>query len=143
MIIPKTFASLSPTTSHSHPLFSQEILLRTAVRPDPDSYGFSALQRLGPSAHESLCVPFKNGVSISPGPVELLHTSPTDPQHQMLWGLLLPMPDSQAWGPDVGLKTLTPVGESLYYSYFPVCGLPIQWVWSCLYPVIAPLTVLI
>ena len=32
---------------------------------------------LGPNAHESLCVPFKNGVSFYPSPMELLHTSPT------------------------------------------------------------------
>ena len=47
----------------------------------------------GPSACESLCGPFKNGVSISPSPVELLHTSPTGLQCQMLQGLFLPVPD--------------------------------------------------
>ena len=77
---------------------------------------------LGPSAHESLCVPFKNGVSVSPSPVELLCTSPTGLQCQMLRGLFLPVPDPQAWGLDVGLRTLTPVGESLWNSYFPVLG---------------------
>ena len=46
---------------------------RASGRSDPDSYGVSAL---GPSAHESLCVPFKSGVSASPSPVELLHTNP-------------------------------------------------------------------
>lgn len=43
----------------------------------------------------------------------------------MLWGLL-PIPDLQAWESDVGLGTLTLVAEPLQYSYFPVCGLPIQ-----------------
>ena len=68
---------------------------------------------LGPSVHESLCVPFKNGVFVSPGPMELLCTSLTGLQCQMLWGPFLPVPDPQAWGFDMGLRTLTPVGESL------------------------------
>ena len=97
---------------------------------------------LGPSAHESLCVTFKNGVSISPSPMELLHTSATDLQYQMLQGLFLPMPDWQVWGPDKGLRTLTPVGESLWYSYFSICGLPTWWVWGCLYHIITPPTIL-
>ena len=98
---------------------------------------------LGPSAHESLCVLFKNGVFISPSPLELLHKISNDPQCQILQGLLLPMPDLQAWEPDMGLKTLTPIGNSLWYSDFPLCGLPTWWVWGCLYHVIAPPTVLI
>ena len=68
---------------------------------------------LGPSARESLCAPFKNGVSRCPSPEELLCTSPTGLQCQMLRGLFLPMPDLQPWGSDTGLRTLTPVGESL------------------------------
>ena len=79
---------------------------------------------LGPSAHENLCMLFKNGVFISPNPVEHLHTSPTGLQCQMLQELFLPVPDPHAWGFDVRLRTLTPVGESLLYSYFPVCVLP-------------------
>ena len=53
---------------------------RTVVRFDPDSHGDFALL-FGP-VHVTLCVtpPFKSGVSISPSPVELLHTSPTDLQ---------------------------------------------------------------
>ena len=45
--------------------------------------------------------------------MELLHTSPTGLQCQMLQGLFLPVPDSHMWEFDVGLRTLTPVGESL------------------------------
>ena len=45
---------------------------------------------LGPSEHESLCMPFKNGVSISPSPVELLHTSPTGLQVPDAPGALSP-----------------------------------------------------
>ena len=40
----------------------------------------------GTSARESLCAPFKNGVFISHSPVELLRTSPTGLQCQMLQG---------------------------------------------------------
>ena len=86
--------------------------LRTAVRSNPDCYGASALS-WDPVHNESLCVPLKYAVSISPSPGDLLSTSPTGFQCQMLWGLFLPMLDPQAWGPDVGLRTLTPIGEFL------------------------------
>ncbi len=85
--------------------------LRTAVRFDPDSYGAFALP--WDPVHVSLYVPFKNGVSVSPSPVELLCTSSTGLQCQMLQGLFLPVPDPYTWEFDVGLRTLTPVGESL------------------------------
>ena len=96
----------------------------------------------GPCAHESLYALFKSRLSVSPSPMELLHTSPAGPQSQMPQGLLLPMPDPQAWEPDVGLRTLTSVGEPLKYSYFPVWGPPTQQVWGCLYCIITPPTVL-
>ena len=54
-------------------------------------------------------------------PVELLRSSPAGLQSQMLWGLLLRMPDPQAGEPDGELRTLTPVGELLLYNYSPVC----------------------
>ena len=31
---------------------------------------------------------------------------------------------------DMGLRIFTPLGELLWYNYFPVCGLPTQWVWD-------------
>ena len=83
-----------------------------AVRSNPDSY-WSICFAQGPSAYESLWVPFKNGVSVFPSPVELLHTSPTGLQCQMLQGLSLQMLYPKAWGFDVGPRTLTLVGESL------------------------------
>ena len=95
----------------------------------------------GTHARESLCVPFKNGVSVSPRPVELLHTSPTGLQCQMLQGLFLPVPDPHTWQFDVGLRTLTLVGESVNQLWgFQSVGLPTWEVWSCLYRVIAPPT---
>ena len=42
----------------------------------------------------------------------------------MPWGLVLPLPEPQAGEPEVGLRTLTPVGEPLRYISFPVCGSP-------------------
>ena len=93
---------------------------RTAVRCDPDSYGDFVCP--GPIAYECLCVPLKKGVSICPSLVELVHTKSTGLQCQMLQGLFLPVPDPQVWGLDMGLRILSPIGESLLYSYFSVCG---------------------
>ena len=39
---------------------------------------------------------------------------------------LLPRPALHIGEPHVGLRTFTPVGELLWYNYFPVCGLPTQ-----------------
>ena len=43
-----------------------------------------------------------------------------------------PLPDvrPQTREPDVGLRTLTLVGEPLQYNYFPVCGSPTWWLWD-------------
>ena len=68
---------------------------------------------MGPSACERLCALFKNGASISPSPMEFLHTTPTGLQCQMLWGIFLPVLDPHMCEFDMGLITLTPVGESL------------------------------
>ena len=48
--------------------------------------------------------------SVSPSPADLLHSSPTGLQSQMLWGLLLFMPDPPEGDPDMGLRILTSVG---------------------------------
>ena len=66
---------------------------------------------------ESLCVPFKNEVSISASPMERLCTSPTGPQCQMLQGLPLPMPDPQEWDPDPWFRTLTLIVESVIVTF--------------------------
>ena len=78
----------------------------------------SLLFSLGPSVHETLCTFSKSGVSVSPGSVEFLQSGPAGLLSQMLWG------------PDMGLTTLTPVGEPLRYNYFPVCGPPTPQVWD-------------
>jgi len=82
MIIPKTFTLnvLPPQSSIVFPESSEN------HRQDWPRFLWSICFAPGPSAHESLCVPFKSAVSVSSSPVELLCTSPTGPQCQMLWG---------------------------------------------------------
>ena len=48
----------------------------------------------------------------------------------MLWGRVFQVLEPQAGEPNVGLGTLTPVGESLQYNYSPVCGSPTAGVWD-------------
>ena len=85
--------------------------LRTTFRSNPDSYGASALP--WDPVHMKTCVCLSRmGSPVPPSSMELLHTSPTGLQCQFLQELL-PLPDPQAWGPDMGLRTLAPVGESL------------------------------
>ena len=113
MNIPKSFASnaLLPQQATVTPCFPRRSSKNCSqVQP---RFLWRLCFALGPSTHESLCVPFKNGVSVSPSPVELLHTSPTGLQCHILLGLLLTVPDPHTWEFDVGLRALTPVGESL------------------------------
>lgn len=51
-------------------------------------------------------------------------------QSQILWGLLFPVTDPQTVEPDVGLRTLAPVGEPLQYNYFPGCESSTWRVWD-------------
>ena len=92
---------------------------RTAVWSDLDSYGDFAFP--WDTVHVNICVHISRMGSLFP-PVPWSSCA-QDPglQCQMLWGLFLPVPGPQAWGFDVRLRPLTPVGESLWYSYFPVC----------------------
>ena len=124
MNISKTFASnvLPPQQGTFTPVFP-EGPPRTAVRFDPDSYGDFALP--WDPVHVKVFVHLlRMGSPFPPVPWSTWDkcTSPTGLHCQMLWGLFLPVPDSHRWDFDVGLRTLTPVGESLRNSYFPVCG---------------------
>ena len=69
----------------------------------------SLLLPLGPSAHTTLCVPSKNGVSVSPSPVEVLQSNSASLQSLILWEFLLLLPDPQVGKPDVVLRNFTPV----------------------------------
>ena len=97
---------------------------------------------MGPSTHKTPCDPSRSEVSVSPSPVELLCSSPTGLQYQILWGHLLPMPYSQAGEADMRFRTLIPVGELLQYSYFPICGPPTHGCGDCLYHESIPPTIL-
>ena len=105
---------LTPTSTGDPP--------RPADRSGPGSCAVTALPWV--PVHVKPCVRFARV-----DPVWLLHSSPPGLQRHMLRGLFLLMPDPQAGEPDVGL-TLTSVGEPLWYSYFPLCGLPVWWVWD-------------
>ena len=109
-------------TSAGDPLHQQVGLVQSSMR--------SLLLSLGPGADKTLCVPSKNGISVSPSPVEVLQSNPTGLQIQIPLGFLVPLPDPQAGKPDVGLRTFTTVRELLWYNCSPVCGSPTRWVWD-------------
>ena len=48
----------------------------------------------------------------------------------MLWGAPCPDVRTQIRQPYLELRILTPMGESLWYNYFPVCGSPTSWLWQ-------------
>ena len=84
--LPLSFPHIEPLLTSASPGYTvrlQAVLVQTAME---------SLLAMGPSACEILCGPSMSGVSASPCPVELLHTSPTGLLSQMLWRLLLPMP---------------------------------------------------
>ena len=80
------------------------------------------LSPLGPSAHQTLCAPFKSGI-----PVVKLHW-PSEPYSPGIPPPIARPP--QAGEPDVGFRTFTAVGEPLWYNHFLVCGLPTRHVGS-------------
>ena len=119
----------------SPPVFSGDSP-RIAVRSHPDSYGVSAFP--WDPVHMNVCVHLSRMGS-------LFHPSHGAPAHKPHWplkpnalGLFLLVPVPQGCRPLVGLRTLTPIGESLWHSYFPVCRPPTWQVWGCLYCIIAP-----
>ena len=93
-----------PWVSRSQPPFA---LPRDSPRPagrcSPGSHQITAFA-LDPSAHEILCVLLKSEACISPS----------------FLGFVFLMPDPWAEEPDMGLRTVSPVGEPLLYNYSPV-----------------------
>ena len=75
------------------------------------------------SQSESLCEPSKSRICF-PQSCGASALKPCLFQSQVLLGFLLPVPDLQAGEPDMGLRTLTPVGDSQQYNYFTVCRSP-------------------
>ena len=99
--------------SHSHPLVSQEVLqeLQSGLTQIP----METLLCPGTQCtSKSVCTFQEWGLCFT--------QSRGAPAHKPHWpsmpdagggGVFLPVPDPQAWGLDIGLRTLTPVGESL------------------------------
>lgn len=52
---------------------------------------------------------------------------------------LPPVARPSAWGANVGLRTLSTVGEPLKYNYVPVCGSPTLQVWNLDFISVEPL----
>ena len=84
-VLPRTSAAsvLVLMVSHSHPLPLQETLQHQQIGLVQSPMG-SLLLPLGPSAHTTLCVPSKSGVSVSPSPVKVLQSNPTSLQSLIL-----------------------------------------------------------
>ena len=84
-VLPRTSAAsvLVPTVSHSHHPPLQEALQHYQVGLVQSPLGLLLLP-LGPDAHTTLCVPSKNGVSVSPSPVKVLQSNPTSLQSLIL-----------------------------------------------------------
>ena len=83
---------------------------RPTGRSGPVSYEVTALSWVPVYVKPCMYLP---RVSISPSPIELLHSNAAGLQRQMLWELFLLMPGHHAGESDMGLRTLTPVGEPL------------------------------
>ena len=99
------------SSPHSKPLFSQEFL--EELQSGPAQISMESLLCPGTQHTQKVVCAFQECG---------LHFPQSDgaPEHKPHWlsmsyalGLFLPMPDPQLWGPNVGLRTLTPVGVSL------------------------------
>ena len=141
MIFPETFASnvillKQATVTLSFPRRSSKNCSQVWTR-----FLCSLCFALRPSVHKSLCAlsrmalcfPQSCGAPLHNPHLSSMPNALGAPSHKARY---------LAWRPDLGLRTLTPVGLSLWYSYFPFYGLPTHWIWSCLYHVIFPPTVL-
>ena len=85
-VLPRASAAsvLVLTVRHSHPPPPlQKTLQHQQVGVVQSPMG-SLLNPLGPDAHNTLCVPSKSGVSVSPSPVEVLQSNPASLQSLIL-----------------------------------------------------------
>ena len=96
---------LKPTVNHSHPFDFPEDPSRPAGRSGSGIYEVNNFF-LGASVRETLCMPSKCFVSVFSSSVELLQSSSTCIQNQMLWGLLLPVTVPYKGEPDVDSEIL-------------------------------------
>ena len=98
----------------------------------------SLLFSVGPGVHKTLCAPSKSQVSVFPSAVEFLWSNLIGLHSQTLWGLLLPLLNLQDGEPNVGLRTLTPVGDLPWYNCSPVCESPTWCVWGLILSQLCP-----
>ena len=111
-LIPRPSGPCAQSEPHPAPTCSG-VPLRQAGRSGSGSYEITDFA-LASSAHETLCVSCKSGVSVHPSPMELLQSSLISLQNQMLWGLHS-ISDLQVGEPDIRLRTLTLIRECLQY----------------------------
>ena len=122
------FPGALPPTSLSLPVVWATAILRLLRRSSKTPVGLAQFPRshclaLSPSAWETLCVPSKSEVSVSAVLQSVCTQTPLAFKARGCSSWCQP----SSWEAGVGLRTLTPVGEPLWYSYFPVCGSPTQW----------------
>ena len=117
---------LVPAVSHSRPPASSGDPLTLARRSGSVSLllppGFWCAHYFVCDLQEwSLCFPQKQ--SQSPA-FKALNSNPAILQRLILWEFLLPLLDLQVGKPDIGLRTVTPVGGLPWYNCSPVCESP-------------------
>ena len=114
-----------PAVSHIHPT-SHTLTghpAMSAVRSGPGSWGHCFFW-CSWHARDLVCI-LREWSFCFPSSVDFLWADFSGLQSQMLWGLLA-KPALHIGEPGVGLRTFTPVGEPLWYTYFPVCASPTQ-----------------
>lgn len=115
-----------PHSELKPPLGSPGDSPRPTGRSGPGSYEVTAFA-LAPSAHETLYVASKSGVSVSPGIWCSYNQVPLAFKDKRSGESSSPCQTPRR-GARYGLRTLAPVRELLQYNYPPVCGLPRQGV---------------
>ena len=113
---------------------------KIAVKSNSESHGNSALPWC--PAHMKSCVHLSRMGSSFPPLLWCAYIQAPLSFNARCSGHSLSQFQSYAWGPSVGFRTLTPVCDSLGYSYFLVCGLPTRQAWGCLYHILALPTLL-
>ena len=138
MNIPKSFASnmLPPqqaTVSTCFPRRSSKNFRQVQPR-----FLWSLCFAMGPSAHESLCEPFKNGVSVSPSPMELRCTLAFNARFSRgpFSQCQIPRRGDLMWNSELLLLYVSLCDTVTFQSV----GFPTREAWGCLDCVITPPT---
>ena len=151
-----TLTGLMPRSPFQHcywqcPLSHDEPLVtHTSMRDSPTLAGRSHSVFYGVTApfpwawntQDLVCALHRYSLCFPSG-VEVMLLNPTGLQSHIPWGFPVPLEDSQAGKPDMGLKTFTIVGELLWYYCSPICGLPTQWVWNLILSILLILLLMV